>query len=156
MYQTMPNTITKILIRKIADDDYTVRVYGGDLFHYVINELKDTIPSYGRKYSPDTKSWRICSDHFLHRWLDEMALADDIEIEWEHEQRRQAPPQPPRFSRRTEAYKALHLLETAPPELIKAAHKTLAFLHHPDRGGDLRIMQGVNAAFDVLTKEAAI
>lgn len=146
------NSTTKILIRKNSDDDYTVRVYGGHkwTFNDIIQELKDSIPSYARNWSPDDKAWRVRSDYFLRKWLDEVRLFDGVTIEWERERR--ATPRP---SRRAEAYKALHLLETAPPELLKAAHKTLAFLNHPDRGGDLRVMQTVNAAYDVLAKEAA-
>jgi hypothetical protein len=151
------NSTTKILIRKNSDDDYTVRVYGGHkwTFSDIIAELKDIIPSHARSWQPDDKEWRIRSDYFLHKWLDEVRLLDCVEIEWGREGKRQQYQAPPRPSRRAEAFKALHLLETAPPELVKAAHKTLAFLHHPDRGGDLRIMQGINAAYDALVKEAA-
>ena len=31
---------------------------------------------------------------------------------------------------------------------LKAAYKRLAMLHHPDRGGDLRTMQAINAEYD--------
>src|SRR5262245_34254376 len=51
------------------------------------------------------------------------------------------------------AFAALHLLPLAPPELVKAAHKTLYLPHHPDCGGNLRAVQEVNAAYDLITKE---
>jgi hypothetical protein len=35
-------------------------------------------------------------------------------------------------------------------QVVKAAHRDLVKLHHPDRGGDLETMQTVNAAFDLL------
>lgn len=33
---------------------------------------------------------------------------------------------------------------------LKAAYKRLAMLHHPDRGGDLRTMQAINAEYDAM------
>jgi curved DNA-binding protein CbpA len=46
--------------------------------------------------------------------------------------------------------KRLHLLPDAPPELIKAAYKTLAMKFHPDHGGDTRRMQELNEALQLL------
>jgi curved DNA-binding protein CbpA len=46
----------------------------------------------------------------------------------------------------------LHLLPTAPPELIKVAFYCLAKLYHPDRGGDLARMQAVNSAWEKLRR----
>lgn len=36
------------------------------------------------------------------------------------------------------------------PQVVKAARKRLAKQHHPDAGGDVRLMQQVNAAADFL------
>ena len=36
------------------------------------------------------------------------------------------------------------------PQEVKVAYKTLAALHHPDQGGDMATMQGINLARDVL------
>lgn len=44
------------------------------------------------------------------------------------------------------AFAALHLRPSAPPELVKVAHRTLAKLYHPDKGGDLATMQRINSA----------
>jgi DnaJ-class molecular chaperone len=43
---------------------------------------------------------------------------------------------------------ALHLKPTAPPELVQAAYKCLARIHHPDHGGDNESMRRLNAAYD--------
>jgi len=45
------------------------------------------------------------------------------------------PPPPPRRGNavRPEDWRALHLLTSAPPALVKAAHRALVLLHHPDR-----------------------
>jgi hypothetical protein len=49
------------------------------------------------------------------------------------------------------AFATLHLLPDAPLEVVKAAHKALALIHHPDRaGGDVQRMQAINAAFDLI------
>jgi curved DNA-binding protein CbpA len=44
------------------------------------------------------------------------------------------------------AYETLHLLPTAPPELVTAAYRCLAQRHHPDRGGDDEAMVCLNTA----------
>lgn len=36
------------------------------------------------------------------------------------------------------------------PDQLKAAYKKLAVQHHPDKGGDTRTMQDINAAYDAL------
>jgi hypothetical protein len=46
------------------------------------------------------------------------------------------------------AFATLHLLPDAPLEVVRAAYKALARLHHPDYGGSVQRMQSVNAAFD--------
>lgn len=46
------------------------------------------------------------------------------------------------------AYDVLHLKPDAPPEVIKAAQRALAQLHHPDHGGDEARMKAINNAVD--------
>lgn len=48
------------------------------------------------------------------------------------------------------SFAVLHLLPTAPPEVIKAVYRVLASIHHPDKGGDMRKMQAINAAYEAL------
>lgn len=50
------------------------------------------------------------------------------------------------------AHSVLHLLPSAPQELIKSAYRTLALLYHPDHGGDVSKMQKLNQAYEKLTK----
>ncbi len=40
----------------------------------------------------------------------------------------------------------------APPEVIKAAYKALAKIHHPDLRGNNEKMLEINRAFDVITQ----
>ena len=46
----------------------------------------------------------------------------------------------------------LHLRETAPPELIHAAYRCLAKIHHPDKAGDPAIMRQLTEAHDALSR----
>lgn len=48
------------------------------------------------------------------------------------------------------AYRTLHLLPSAPPELVKAAYRVACKLHHPDAGGTTGEMQRVNEAYGLL------
>jgi DnaJ-class molecular chaperone len=44
-------------------------------------------------------------------------------------------------------FRALHLRETAPVELIEGAYRIIARLNHPDRGGSDEAMQEINSAY---------
>ncbi len=44
----------------------------------------------------------------------------------------------------------LFLIPGAPLEVIRAAHRALAMIHHPDRGGDSAKMSEINVAYEVL------
>jgi hypothetical protein len=46
----------------------------------------------------------------------------------------------------------LHLLSSAPPQVVAAAFKALALIHHPDVGGDPERMRAINAAKDEIDK----
>jgi len=46
----------------------------------------------------------------------------------------------------------LYLLPTAPIEVVKAAYRALALIHHPDRGGDEEILKEINSAYETITE----
>lgn len=52
-------------------------------------------------------------------------------------------------------YDNLKVARDAPPEIIRAAYKTLSQKHHPDRNGNspdaIRIIQLINNAYEVLS-----
>lgn len=52
---------------------------------------------------------------------------------------------------KTAAYQILHLLPSAPDDLIKASYRIMSKIHHPDTGGKKEEMQRVNAAYAKLT-----
>lgn len=49
-------------------------------------------------------------------------------------------------------YGVLHLMDTAPLEVVKAAHKALALKHHPDHGGSEEKFREIQEAFEEITK----
>lgn len=55
-------------------------------------------------------------------------------------------------------YDNLKVARDAPPEVIRAAYKTLSQKHHPDRNGNskeaIRIIQLINSAYEVLSDPA--
>jgi len=62
-----------------------------------------------------------------------------------------------RFVRNDERNNALAELELNDPVdwvTIKTQHRRLAMQHHPDRGGDEQRLQAINAAMDVLARDA--
>lgn len=61
-----------------------------------------------------------------------------------------APPPPPPSSE-ADARAALQVSGTACAEVVRAAYKALARLHHPDMsGGDVEMMKRINGAYDRL------
>jgi hypothetical protein len=52
--------------------------------------------------------------------------------------------------KRAEQWKQLGLMSGAPECVIKAAHRFLIEIHHPDRGGSVEQAQRVNVAYDEL------
>lgn len=50
-------------------------------------------------------------------------------------------------------YAALHLLPSAPIEVVNAAYKILVLKHHPDRDGDPETFLKIQKAFEVITGE---
>ena len=119
---------------------------------HVVEMLKLDIPSDCRSWDPQRKlwtvapSWRPTAERILRSVFGEV----DVVEEW----RTYAPPPPPRFA--DSPYAALHLRETAPPELVTVAYKCMARLVHPDHGGSTQAMQEINTAYDDLKARGAV
>jgi len=116
--------------------------YDADL----VESLKAEIPSHARTYDPIVKAWTVSaaySDVAARLMLETFPDVDLVN------QSRTAPPAD-RAPRAGDPYVVLHLLPSAPPELVSAAHKCLARLHHPDKGGSTATMQAINAAVDAI------
>lgn len=52
----------------------------------------------------------------------------------------------------TNPHELLYVLDDAPFEVIKAAYRALAQLHHPDKGGDQASFRAIKAAFEEIQR----
>lgn len=139
----------------IEGGDYLIKVRSDDsqAFHEVIQGLKDCVDPAYRRWQPSAKSWRILPEGQLlvMDWLNVCRSRFSAQVSWSKQ--RGEVWRPP--AQKVDPFSVLHLLPTAPPEVVKAAYKALAQLHHPDRGGDLRQMQNINAAYSEVTRRLA-
>jgi len=109
---------------------------------WLVDALKAEIPGHARTYDPVAKSWTVAPAYagvairLMYQAFTDVEVIDAAAG--------------PGFDRggdpREAALVVLHLRPTAPPELVDAAYKCLARLHHPDRGGSTATMQAINAA----------
>ncbi len=145
------NTTSSIKI-KITNTDggYGVKIFAADTnaFTYAISELKGIIPVAFRNYEPAAKTWVITDWECLDEWIGELRSVYAVETEYDDEQPAQKPPAQSIAS----PFATLHLLPSAPPELVKAAYKTLARIYHPDMRGDSAKMIEINRAYETLTQ----
>lgn len=128
------------IIRYQEDGSATMRTpYDVDF----IDEFKRLISWRQRTWDPDAKVW-----HIRPSAVDDViafckTYYDDVNIVMFSRQRSQSS-----GTRSDGALDVLYLRPGAPKELIDAAYKTLARLHHPDKGGDTATMQAINAAYE--------
>jgi len=109
---------------------------------WLVDALKAAIPGHARTYDSTAKSWTVApayagiATRLMYQAFTDVEVIDAAAG--------------PGFDRgenpREAALVVLHLLPSAPPELVTAAHKCLAKLNHPDRGGSTVTMQAINAA----------
>ncbi len=125
-------------------DGATVLTFPFD--RWLVDALKAEIPGHDRTYAPDTRAWTIAPAyaHVASQLMHD--VFPDVEIV--------GAATPPPFDRgrpsSDDPWVILHLRPTAPPELVSAAHRCLAKLHHPDAGGDTAVMQAINQAYDAI------
>jgi len=98
-----------------------------------IADLKGHIPLHGRRWTPEGKFWWIGAAYvdLAARLAEGYFAVDHIDAPRADQQRAYTAPPPPR-PLHPDPFATLHLLPSAPPELIEAAARTLAKLHHPD------------------------
>ena len=107
-----------------------------------IATFKKSIPANKRLYDDPDRCWYVAKTqfdklcHLLEQYFDETILLDF-----------------PAHEVSDSAYTTLYLLEGAPLEVVRAAYKALAQKYHPDRGGDVSIMQQINAAYKEILGE---
>jgi hypothetical protein len=139
-------------------NDYTIRLRsdGRDGFTSAIESLKSYVDASCRSYDPQTKKWHVdeVASAYMHDWLDYCRAHLGAEVEWfgtrRTEKKRTEQPPPPKkvtLVPHVECYRALYLVPGCPPELVKAAYRCLAQIHHPDKGGSSEAMQKINEAY---------
>jgi hypothetical protein len=159
------------VVRRSTVGGYSVKFGCDDTEHFLglVRSFKSRVDWRGRRFDPQDKVWyltRAAGDdlrlwllaHFeaVQRRLVGLEL-DDL-LDDEASQTPPPPPPPPRSPPGrgpASPYDVLWLRPGAPPELVRAAYRALAQLHHPDRGGDHETMVAINRAFDALQRGAA-
>ena len=112
---------------------------------FVVGELKRAVPAPLRTYDPDSKTWTVAGRyvHAVYHVLDR--VFGEVEVEGarsgaaDHRQRAGGDP-----------YEVLHLLPSAPDEVVTVVYRTLARLCHPDCGGEHDAMVALNQAYDAI------
>ncbi len=117
----------------------------------LIDLLKSEVPPHARAYDPDDKAWTVRSAYASRAVELLLRCFPDARIE-----RTGSRPGPVPQPSPARPFAVLHLLPSAPPELIDAAYRTLARLSHPDVGGDPEAMRALNDARDALKDLAAV
>jgi hypothetical protein len=113
----------------------------------MLEALKAAIPYRFRDWDPARKVWTI--EPAYADLAIEMLLAHfpDAEIPLRG-RTRTTPIAPPPGN----PFAVLHLLPSAPPEVVDAAFRALAKKFHPDKGGDPAVMRQLAEAHTVLTR----
>ena len=117
----------------------------------LVEALKAEIPRYARSYDADDKSWTVAAPY--------AALAIDLLRRRFPDARIERPGARPGTAPQdgtARPFAVLHLLPSAPPELVEGAYKILAKLSHPDAGGSDEAMRTLNEARDALKDLVAV
>ena len=134
-----------------------VHPYNKRFVTYISQGIK---PMSYRRFDATTKKWSvhlskipqvISAGKRLFDYIDYKSLPDDLQIKVvQFLEGSQSEIHPFCIKRRPHA--VLHVLPTAPVEVIKAAYKALATKHHPDHGGDPEVFMEIQDAYEKLTK----
>jgi hypothetical protein len=99
----------------------------------LVDDLKRQIPKSCRAWTPEAKYWWIEAPYvnLAARLAEGYFDVEYIDAPQAQQHTSSAAPPPPR-PLHPDPFATLHLLPSAPPELIEAAARTLAKIHHPD------------------------
>jgi hypothetical protein len=141
----------KINVTSERGGSYRLKISSPDreAFFSAIESLKNYIAPYHREYDGVARQWVIDGAADFYSWLDVVEQDYAAEVIWGNAKKQQTARKPPSPST-DELYAALHLLPTAPPELVKSAYRLLASLNHPDHGGDELAMKRLNLIYEKL------
>lgn len=130
--------------------------YDADL----VEALKRDIPARSRSYNPVTRAWTVRTPYAERAiWLLRQFFPHaQCVTAGAHRQDTQSHPTREPLARPSH-YTVLHVLPSAPPEVVGAAYRALAKLHHPDalpvpdRDRATQQMQEINIAIEALRAE---
>jgi hypothetical protein len=147
--------MTTIFITRDGQQDFHVKLQSADsyVFKSLIDALKNFVSPVYRRYEPATRKWVVGepATESFRGWLSYARATFGAQVQWIGEA--YADPEsewtPPKRERpkASDPYQTLHLLPSAPPEVVKAAYRALAVLNHPDKGGETEVMQRINDAY---------
>ncbi len=146
--------MTTIFITRDGQQDFHVKLQSRDtyVFKLLIETLKSFVNPCYRFYDPSTRKWVVGepASQSLHRWLSYARTTFSAQVQWVGDAADADPEAewtPPAKPKVVDPYQTLHLLPSAPPELIRAAFKCLAAIFHPDHGGNEEKMKELNRAY---------
>ncbi len=124
--------------------DLLVRWQAADpaLWRAILASFKAAMPAC--RYAPQSRGWVVPA------WCRSTLMLWASRFSWDAQTwPRDGPARAPEgrtMSDVAAAYRSLHLLPSAPPELVTAAYRLAAQQHHPDHGGDVARMVELNRA----------
>jgi hypothetical protein len=145
----------QIFIEKTPLGDFEIKLKSddSDAFMSAIATLKNCVQSADRAWRPATKSWCVdaSAEFEMGEWLALCTSEFHAEVvrakEKQKERQTRTTPKP----KEADPFAALYVLPTAPVEVVRAAYRALATIHHPDHGGDAEKMKVINAAYSAAT-----
>jgi len=138
------------LIHISSTSDYLHKKFS-NLIRYSIKPL-----SY-RKWSKEKNCWSIHKSKLpitvfiarkYYQHIDYSSLSEELQIFIVQETKERSSGVVKEEKLKVEnPYTKLHLLESAPIEVVKASYKALVLLYHSDRGGDEEVLKEINLAY---------
>lgn len=144
-----------------------------------VEAIKFIIPLRDRTWDPDSKVWIVTKRYYAaavalvrhfygEGFIDSVGGVTEAQaMDWEErfeawksfgakKKTYEGRPKMAHADSNSGPYAALYLLPNAPPQLIKAAYRTLAVLYHPDKGGDVELMKRINGAYEKLKQTGVV
>lgn len=109
---------------------------------------KAAIPSHFRDYNPDTKVWRFWGGYEDVAATILLRFHPDADVSRSRQRQTQTSGGRPA----NDHFAVLHLLPSAPREVVDAAFRALAKRAHPDHGGTDAAMLRLTEAHDALSR----
>ncbi len=148
--------MTTIFITRDGQQDFHVKLQSADsyVFKSLIDALKNFVSPVYRRYEPATRKWVVGepATESFRSWLSYARATFGAQVQWigetDADPESEWTPSASAHPKAVDPYVTLHLLPSAPPEVVRAAYKALATLHHPDKpGGETEVMQRINDAY---------